>query len=239
MTSCCDWQSKSESYAEHYGSYYAHYYGRRQAEGQVGSVLVAMKATGLSLSYADAFCLAYKSEYEKVYEEFRKHCWNFFNEWMHCKDGLLFVEAACEPCCYHSESDDYHYRFHRHWNEPDWDKETGYEDPEDKKERKKFLEYLWSTDDDEEQERRREEKRKAEESLPLDERVAYETRQLQKERCSQSRCRVKEQVNKLHGITRGQLGIPTRCPPPPPEPKKVEMMLKEYGMRSPYTWRPD
>lgn len=210
----CDNSNAANDYANHYAEFYVHVIAEREGRERAPAIREALKAAGTAVNAAEAFCIAYKAAYEREYETIRKKFWDFFNDWASCNDGMKKEDAAC---AYHSESLGYHYDYHRHEDDPDWDKETGYETEDDEEERA-FSAELWAIEDYME----REEFRKAHEAKQTTEqKIACWNKCKSRERCSYPRCRVKEATEQIHGITCGSLQIPSTCPPPPLSPFEV------------------
>lgn len=222
----CSNSHTANDYAEHYAEFYTQSLAEREGREKAPGIREALKAAGTAVNAADAFCIAYKAAYEREFEPLRKRFWDFFNDWSACNDGLKKENAVCG---YHAESLGYHYDYHRHEDDPDWDKETGYESEEDKKEREEFLKELWDIEDDAERDAFREakESKKSEE-----ERIAEWKKCQRRERCSYHRCRVKEATEQLHGITRSSLQIPSVCPPPPLAPFEVQGAIPIWKPRT-------
>lgn len=212
----CNNGNAANEYADHYAEFYVHVLAEKEGLERAPAIREALKAAGTAVNAAETFCIAYKAAYEREYETMRKKFWDFFNDWAACNDGM---EKGNSVCGYHAESLGYHYDYHRHEDDPDWDKETGYESEEDKREREEFLKELWDIEDDAERDAFREahEAKKTEE-----EQLADWNKCKRRERCSYPRCKVKEATEKMHGITCRSLQIPSACPPPPLAPFEVQ-----------------
>ncbi len=117
----CKRLKESEVYAKHYADFYVHRIAEKEGRTKAAAAQEALQTAGIKVSFADAFCAAYKAAYEREYAPLKKDFWNFFTEWDY---HTASPEDKCNACCYHDEGFGFHYQFSRHPSEDCWDKET-------------------------------------------------------------------------------------------------------------------